>query len=58
MGVHIQEVVANVQRAPERTAAPKPGAGRKAEAPSPAFEEDVRAVLEREAMLAARVRAD
>ncbi len=59
MGVHIHEVVGTVQRAPEsgHASAPRAGHGRASE-PPPLPEEAVRAFLEREAQLAARVRAD
>jgi len=59
MGVHIQEVVGTVQRAPERGpgAGGDGGHGRAAE-PPPLPEEAVRTFLEREAQLAERVRAD
>ncbi len=57
MGVHIQEVVGTIQRAPERGAPPSGGHGRGSEHP-PLAEEAIREFLEREAQLAERVRAD
>ncbi len=57
MGVHIQEVVGTIQRAPEGGSGAAGGQGRAAGQQS-LTEEAVRAFLEREAQLAERVRAD
>jgi len=57
MGVHIQEVVGTIQRAPEGGSGAAGGQGRAA-GQQPLTDEAVRAFLEREAQLADRVRAD
>jgi len=59
MGVHIQEVVGTVQRAPEPGPGHQPGGARgRGSEPPPLPDDVVRAFFAREAQLAERVRAD